>query len=150
MRPRLVELARELGVSARVVFTGDLPRPDVVALFKAAQVFAMISRVEESSVEGFGIAFLEAGALGLAVVGGRSGGIPDAVADGETGLLVDPADPEAVAEATTRILLDRGLAGRLGAAGRKRARDEFTWKRVVDAIVASFEDQELDPSRRGR
>jgi phosphatidylinositol alpha-1,6-mannosyltransferase len=150
MRPRLVELARDLRVSARVVLTGDLPRPDVVALFKAAQVFAMISRVEESSVEGFGIAFLEAGALGLAVVGGRSGGIPDAVADGETGLLVDPADPEAVAEAITRILLDRGLAGRLGAAGRKRARDEFTWKRVVDAIVASFEDQELDPSRRGR
>jgi phosphatidylinositol alpha-1,6-mannosyltransferase len=140
MRSRLVALSDSLGVGNRVIFTGDLPRPDVVALFMACDVFAMISRIEESSVEGFGIVFLEAGALGRPVVGGRSGGIPDAVADGETGLLVDPADPEDVARAITRILSDSDLAARLGEAGRKRARERFTWKRVVDTIVASLEE----------
>ncbi|MFZ1946453.1 MAG: glycosyltransferase [bacterium] len=140
MRSRLVALSDRLGVGDRVVFTGDLPRPDIVALFRACDVFAMISRVEESSVEGFGIVFLEAGALGRPVVGGRSGGVPDAVADGETGLLVDPADPQDVARAVTRILSDRDLAARLGEAGRRRAREQFTWKRVVDTVVASLEE----------
>jgi phosphatidylinositol alpha-1,6-mannosyltransferase len=140
MRPRLEALARELGLADRVVFTGSIPRTDVVALFKACDVFVMLSRIEGGSAEGFGIVFLEAGALGKPVVGGRAGGIPDAVEDGVTGLLVDPLSPEDGASAITRILLDRALAARLGAAGSERTRTRFTWNKVVDSILASLNE----------
>jgi phosphatidylinositol alpha-1,6-mannosyltransferase len=135
MRPHLVALSETLGVSDHVVLAGGLPRPEVIALFKACDVFAMISRIERGSVEGFGIAFLEAGALGKPVVGGRSGGIPDAVEDGLTGLLVDPTSPEEVAGAISRILLDHDLAARFGAAGSRRARSLFTWEKTIERIL---------------
>lgn len=138
MRGSLEALTRELGLGDRVVFTGEIPRPDVVALFKACDVFVMLSRIEAGSVEGFGIVFLEAGALGKPVVGGRSGGIPDAVEDGVTGILVDPSSTEEAADAITRILLDGQLAGRLGSAGSARTRSRFTWRKVVDSILASL------------
>ena len=140
MRPRLVALSETLGVHGHVVLTGGLARHDVIALFKACDVFAMISRIEAGSVEGFGIAFLEAGALGKPVVGGRSGGIPDAVEDGVTGLLVDPYRPEEVAEAITRILLDRQLAASLGAEGLRRARSVFTWQKTTERIIGGLNE----------
>jgi glycosyltransferase involved in cell wall biosynthesis len=61
------------------------------------------------------------------------------VAEGETGFLVDPGDPSEIAGAVVRILLDGDLAARLGAAGRRRVLDEFTWERTVDRIAASLE-----------
>jgi len=74
---------------------------------------------------------VEAAASGLPVVAGRSGGIPDIVADGETGLLVDTDQPEAVAEAVGRVLGDDSLARRLGSEGRKRVETYFNWDRVA-------------------
>ena len=140
MRSDLEALTRKLGLHDKVVFTGEIPRPDVVALFRACDVFVMLSRIEEGSVEGFGIVFLEAGALGKPVVGGRSGGIPDAVEDGVTGLLVDPLSPEEAAGAIARILVDHRLAASLGDAGSVRARSRFTWRRVVDSILAGLNE----------
>jgi glycosyltransferase involved in cell wall biosynthesis len=67
----------------------------------------------------------------LPVVAGRSGGIPDIVADGETGLLIDTDQPAAVAEAVARVLGDDSLARRLGTEGRKRVENYFNWDRVV-------------------
>ena len=85
-----------------------------------AQLLAMPSRLPAGGFagEGFGIVYLEAGAYGKPVVAGNVGGALDAVRDGETGLLVDPLDPLAVAEAIATLLSDRELAGRLGEGGR--------------------------------
>jgi phosphatidylinositol alpha-1,6-mannosyltransferase len=138
MRSRLLGLATELGVERHVVLTGGIPRVDVIALMKVCDVFVMASRLERGSVEGFGIVFLEAGILGKPVVGGRSGGIPDAVEDGSTGFLVDPESPDEIAQAVARILEDRNLAARLGAAGQARTRAMFTWDEVVGRIVAGL------------
>jgi phosphatidylinositol alpha-1,6-mannosyltransferase len=135
---RLKGLARETGVAARVLFTGSLPRADVLGFMAASDVFAMVSRQEGTNVEGFGIVFLEAAAMNKPVVGGRSGGIPDAVEDGVTGLLVDPLSPGEVSAAVLRIMKDPALARSLGEAGYERTARLFTWDEVVERILVSI------------
>jgi phosphatidylinositol alpha-1,6-mannosyltransferase len=84
-------------------------------------------QLEANDVEGFGIIFLEASACAKPIVGGRAGGIPDAVVDGVTGLLVDPHDPRDIANAIGRLLADHDLATRLGNEGRARVVRAFDW-----------------------
>jgi len=83
--------------------------------------------------EGFGIAYLEAGALGVPVVAGNVAGALDAVVDGVTGLLVDPTDHVAVADAITALLLDRERAEQMGRAGAERAK-QFAWPRIAGQV----------------
>ncbi len=85
--------------------------------------------------EGFGIVYLEAGVHGLPVVAGNVGGALDAVVDGTTGLLVDPTRPRPVADAVSRLLLDREAAGRMGAAGSEHAHD-FAWPAIAGRVEA--------------
>jgi phosphatidylinositol alpha-1,6-mannosyltransferase len=120
---RLRRLAGDLGCADHVIFAGRVPDEDLPDFYAACDVFVMPSRelAERDGVEGFGIVFLEAGACGKPVVGGRSGGIGDAVLDGTTGVLVDPLDEDALVSALTRLLLDPGEAARLGTAGRRYA-----------------------------
>jgi phosphatidylinositol alpha-1,6-mannosyltransferase len=139
MRPRLEEMSRACGVSGSVVFAGYIPRTQTLALFRTCSVFVMVSRIERGSAEGFGIVFLEAGAFSKPVIGGRSGGIPDAVADGESGILVDPRDPAEVAGAICRVLTDPDLASRLGSAGYRRVKSEFRWEHTVRKILESLD-----------
>jgi len=78
---------------------------------------------------------VEASASGVAVVGGRSGGVPDAVRDGETGILVDPDDPAAVAAGITELLGNPERRKQLGAAGRKAVESYYNWDRVVRELM---------------
>ncbi len=125
---QLVELARALGVADRVEFRGFAAEGELAGLYAAADVFAMVSRhrVAAGDVEGFGIVYLEANAAGLAVVGGRSGGVEDAVVDGETGLLVDPESVADTGAALLRLLCDTELRTRLATQGRVRAAHDFS------------------------
>jgi starch synthase len=84
-----------------------------------------------SEYEPLGIVNLEAMACGCAVVASAVGGIPEVVADGETGLLVPPGEPEALATAINSVIRDPGLAAALGARGRERAVAEFSWAAVA-------------------
>jgi phosphatidylinositol alpha-1,6-mannosyltransferase len=127
--------ARELGVADRVRFLTDVPDRDLPALYNTAEVYLGVSRLMEQRVEGFGISLAEASACGVPVVAGRSGGIPAAVRDGETGLLVDAERPEAVAEALARLLNDAALRARLGAAGRRAVESHYNWDRVTRDLV---------------
>ena len=131
-RELLEDLARELGVADRVSFLGTIDERDLPALYNLASVYVGASRrAERVGVEGFGISLVEASACGLPVVAGNSGGIPDAVRDGETGFLVPPEDPAALAGAVSRLLADRALAQRIGAAGRRAVETYYNWDRVV-------------------
>lgn len=118
---------------------GILPREEVVHVLSGAAVF-----VCPSIYEPFGLVNLEAMACQTAVVASRVGGIPEVVADGETGVLVDydGASPEAfargLAEAMTRLLEDPALAARMGAAGRRRVLERFTWPVVADRTVELY------------
>jgi phosphatidylinositol alpha-1,6-mannosyltransferase len=87
--------------------------------------------VTDLSAEGFGISLVEASASGVPVLAGRSGGIPEAVRDGETGLLVDAEQPEEVSQALCSLLEDRTLGQRLGAAGRRAVESYYNWDRVT-------------------
>jgi len=87
--------------------------------------------VSKSGAEGFGIVCLEAGACGKPVVAGRSGGLVDAVDHDKSGLLVDPQDIGAVAEALVSVLTNPAVADRLGKEGRRRVLERFTWEKVI-------------------
>ena len=103
-----------------------LPKPEVIQLLSHATVFAI-----PSIYEPLGIVNLEAMACGTAVVGSRTGGIPEGVADGETGLLVPPGEPGPLAEALNTLLRDPDRAAAMGQAGRKRAVSEFGWPAIA-------------------
>jgi phosphatidyl-myo-inositol dimannoside synthase len=149
-RPHFERLAAELGLGGRggggegggggggdaVRFLGSVPDAELPALYNAADLYVGASRRHELLVEGFGISLVEASACGLAVVGGRSGGVPDAVREGETGILVDPGDPGAVAAGINTLLADSGLRQRLGAAGRRAVETYYNWDRVAKELIA--------------
>jgi len=103
-----------------------LPKPEVIQLLTHATVFAC-----PSVYEPLGIVNLEAMACGTAVVGSRTGGIPEVVADGETGLLVPAGEPEPLAVALNALLADPGRAAAMGQAGRKRVVAEFGWPAIA-------------------
>jgi phosphatidylinositol alpha-1,6-mannosyltransferase len=140
-RERLKKLAHKIGVADRVKFLGEVSESDLPALYNLASVYVGASRrAERLGVEGFGISLVEASACGLPVVAGRSGGIPDAVREGETGFLIPPEDPAAIAEVVTRLLGDTELAGRVGKAGRRAVETYYNWDRVVRDLRA-IEDE---------
>jgi phosphatidylinositol alpha-1,6-mannosyltransferase len=143
LRESLEAQARANGSSDALVCTGSVSDAERDRLLSEAAVFAMPSRLPaRSGGEGFGIVYLEAGAHGTPVVAGDVGGALDAVVDGQTGLLVAPDDHVAVAEAISRLLLDRELATRLGGGGREWA-ERFAWpivvRRIEDVLIAVAE-----------
>ena len=129
--PALQAMAQSLGVADRVRFLTATPDSDLPALYNCAEIYCGFSRVTEEAAEGFGISLVEAAASGLPVVAGRGGGVPEAVHEWETGLLVDPERPDEVCGALQSLLDDRALAGRLGAAGRRAVETYYNWDRVT-------------------
>ena len=130
----LESLVAELRLGDAVRFLGFVPEDDLPALYNTADVFALVSRRYDLLVEGFGIAVMEASASGVPVLAGREAGLIDAVRDGETGLLVNPYCPAAVAEGLNRLLADDALRRRMGAAGRRAVETYFNWDRIVRDI----------------
>ncbi len=126
------QLAAELGIGDAVRFIGSVPDGDLPALYNVAEAYLGVSRrTGHTRVEGFGVALAEASACALPVVAGRSGGLAEAVKEGETGFVVEPDDPAAVAAALGRVVTDQLLARRLGQAGRKAVESYYNWDRVI-------------------
>jgi phosphatidylinositol alpha-1,6-mannosyltransferase len=144
---KLRALAAELGVEDRVKFIGHVDDDDLPALYNVAELYLGASRVAVNHVEGFGISLVEAAATSLPVVAGREGGMPEAVVDGETGLLADPYDPAALAAAIRRILRSPDLAAQLGAEGRRVAERSYSWQRVARDLRAIADAHELELAR---
>ncbi len=131
---RLRALASELRVAERVLFVGSQPHESLPDYFAASDLFVHPNReLKNGDVEGFGIVFLEAGAAGLPVIGGDSGGTPDAIRDGVTGYLVDPNDVEVLADRVMRVLGDPDLRRRMGEEGRRWAA-RFTWEAAAEKV----------------
>jgi len=145
LRHPLERMTAEAGVSGAVRFLGAVADAERDAALERAHVFAMPSRLPPGGVggEGFGIVYLEAAARGLPVVAGNVGGALDAVVHGETGLLVEPEDPAAVADAISTLLLEPQRARALGAGGMRRAQG-FAWP----LIARQLEDLVLDLTGR--
>ncbi|MFD3464285.1 glycosyltransferase family 4 protein [Nocardia fluminea] len=128
---RLRALAEALGVQDSVVFTGRVPSGELAAHHTIADVFAMPCRTRGAGldVEGLGIVFLEASATGVPVVAGDSGGAPETVREGETGIVVHGRSASQISDAIVELLTDRDKAARLGAAGRAWVEQNWHWDR---------------------
>lgn len=138
LEAELRELAQELGIAEDVIFAGYIPDEQINQHYNLADLMAMPNTAEAGDIEGFGMVFLEANAAGKPVIGGRSGGVSEAIAHGVTGLLV--ASDDELREALRTLLTDAELRARFGAAGLERARKDFAWTDRVAALErASFE-----------
>ncbi len=135
MRGQLEALARDLGIADRVRFLTNVPDADLPGLYNNAEMYLGVSRAAGLMMEGFGISLSEASACGIPVVGGSNGGIPDAVREDETGLLVDAHRPEAVMAAVRQLLENRDLALRLGSGGRRAVESFYNWNRVAADVA---------------
>ena len=137
-RAQLERLARRAGIAGSVVFTGPVPGADLPAYYDAGNVFAMPCRTRRGGldVEGLGIVYLEASASGLPVVGGDSGGAPDAILPGETGYVVSGRDPAAVADRIAGLLADPAGARAMGEKGAAWVDREWRWELVADRLMA--------------
>lgn len=120
------------GVRDVVSMTGRVSDTELAELYSRCSVFCLPAIIDSrGETEGLGVVLIEAMNHGKPVVASRLGGIVDAVSDGETGLLVTPDDPAALAECLLRVTEDAELAGRLGSAGRERARRLFSWEGIA-------------------
>ncbi len=134
--PRLRALVGELGLERHVELMGGVDEPTLGQVYAGADLFVMPSGKVNGSIEGYGMVYLEAGLAGLAVIGGDSGGVPEAVLHGESGLLVPPFDPEATADAIHHLLTDAGLRNRLAARNRELALERGWDGSLAPALVA--------------
>jgi glycosyltransferase involved in cell wall biosynthesis len=134
--------AQDLGVDGYVEFTGYIEDELLAQYFTRADVFAMPSKDRN---EGFGMVYMEASAVGTPVVGTHVGGVPYAVIQNETGLLVPPDDVPALVDALKKLLTDTKLASRLGARGAERAAAEFDWQ-ILGARTLQILEQATRPT----
>jgi len=125
-------LVQDLGLDTTVIFEKDVTDEILPAYYEACDIFVLTSREipERGEVEGFGIVFLEAAAAAKAVIAGKTGGVPEAVIDGQTGILVDPLDIEGIAANIVRLLQDKGTREKMGNKGRERVARQFSLERL--------------------
>ncbi|MEX0989616.1 MAG: glycosyltransferase family 4 protein [Actinomycetota bacterium] len=135
-RTRLERLAADVPAGS-VVFAGQVTDEQLPLAYALGDVFAMPcrDRLGGLEVEGWGIVFVEAAASGLPGIAGRSGGAPEAVLDGQTGLVVDGTDAGQIADAVAGLLADPDRASAMGRAGRARVEQQLSWTRVADRLA---------------
>lgn len=131
---QLKSQAQELGVSGAVSFPGFVPHEKALEFIAGHDIMVMPTLVEE----GFGVAALEAQALGLPVIASKTGGVPDIVIDGETGLLTPPGDIGALAKAMIVLISDAELRAKMGQAGAARVRRMFDHKKSLDKMAELY------------
>lgn len=140
--PHLARLMTELGLRDHVRFTGSVDDATLPSVLNAGQIFALPCRTVWKGLqpEGLGLSILEASSVGLPVVVGRSGGAPDAVQDGRTGLLVEGTDEAAIVEALDTLLAHSAVARRMGSAGREWVAARWSWDVMADHLLSSFRE----------
>lgn len=133
-----IQMAEMLGISRNVSFLGSVSDEQLLDLYKRCDIFALLPREDENGhFEGFGLVYLEANACGKPVVGTYSGGVPDAVLDGVTGLLVPPDDPESASKAILKLIQDEELRQKMGESGIEWAR-KHDWSKVIEQYLQVY------------
>ena len=134
----LHHLSERTGLTPSVHFTGPVPHAELPAHYAAGDVFAMPCRTRRGGldVEGLGIVYLEASATGLPVIGGDSGGAPDAILEGESGYVVPGKDADALAERLVALLRDPVTARAMGEKGRAWVERDWSWDQAAARLRA--------------
>jgi glycosyltransferase involved in cell wall biosynthesis len=136
----VVKLIRDLGIGGRINFTGRIEDEEFVRQYARASI-----AVVPSVYEGFGLPVGEAMACGVPVISTTGGALPEVV--GEAGLLVPPADPDALSKAIITLLDHPERARKLGEEGFKRVQAHFTWKKAAEKTVEVYRETIRDYSR---
>jgi len=138
---RLQHDAEALGLARVVRWLGYVPEADLPELYRSADLFALCTREDhdQPDVEGFGLAFLEAQACGIPVVGTRTGGIPDAVSEGRGGWLIGQDDLAALTAILARLVEAPENFRQMGQTARQRVESECTWERYMDRLIQVLE-----------
>lgn len=142
-KEKLKTQSEKLKISEHVIFCGNLPHSEIPREVASAALF-----VGPSRREGQGIAFVEAQAAGTAAIGAATGGIPEVIEDGVTGLLVQPENPEALARAMLKLLHDPGYAKQLAVEARKRVL-RYDWNRITESVAGLIEET-IENKKRAR
>ena len=137
-REKIREVARDAGVADRTLMFTDADQSELYSLLSAADIFVMPNIPIANDVEGFGIVAIEAAASGLPVVAARLEGIPDAVVDGETGILVEPKNVQAFADAIGNLARDEAYRAEFGERARRCVQARNDWGAVIDRYGALF------------
>lgn len=151
-KKRLQNLISLQNLSSMVKMVGWVTDDELADHYRLCDVFIMASREIPGRLdllEGFGIAFLEAGACAKPVIGGRSSGVADAIIHEQTGLLVDPFSQEEIATAVIRLCKDKGYADKLGLNGLERCRKELNWPAVCGRLQSLLENFRTPMKSRG-
>jgi phosphatidylinositol alpha-1,6-mannosyltransferase len=140
----LKALAGELQLEDRIIFTGAVDDLTKRTLLQGCELFVMPNRSLPGDMEGFGIVFLEAALFGRAVIGGNNGGVPDAVLNGQTGLLVDTSSSHVpLLDAMATLLRQPDLARRLGETARQRVLRKFDWAHLAAGLLRRLDNGHL-------
>jgi glycosyltransferase involved in cell wall biosynthesis len=136
MESGLKKMATDLELSDKIEFMGFLSEDKLVRHFKSLDIFIQSSIYQSES---FGVAVLEASACGVPVVATNVGGVPEVCIDGQTGFLVPPNDPDAIAATVSKLLKDKQLMRTLGENGRTFVVNNYTWSNCVDKMLKLFQ-----------
>jgi len=151
LRPELEQLIGELQLEGHVRLLGARPHAEVMAACERARLFVLPSvTLKDDYAEAQGLVLLEAQAMKLPVVATRSGGIPDSIAEGESGLLVPERDPERLAEAIAGLLEDPARCEAMGRAGRAFVEQHFSRARVTEKLLRAYREAMDRHAARGR
>ena len=139
-KEKFEQLAKELGVSGNVIFTGGVKHENTMSFFDLSDIFIMPNRYWNNKVEGLPNSLLEAAARSKPLIAGDHGGSREAVINNETGFLVDPESVEDIANAILAILGDSGKASQMGASGKKRIEQLHTEKGMIDNYTKALKN----------
>jgi phosphatidylinositol alpha-1,6-mannosyltransferase len=130
---------RELELEEHVRLLGSLSDADLSRLYRLSDMIVLPALSLNNDVEGFGIVILEGAAAGKPCVATRVGGIPDAVEDGKSGILVEPEDYDSMTDAVVTLLRNDARRSEMGTFARNRAREEFAWETIVSRYLRMFQ-----------
>lgn len=137
-KERLIKLAQNLNVADYVQFVGNVSDYELYLYYRACDVFILLPIKYKTSIEGFGMSFIEANACEMPVIGYGTGGVREAILNKRTGLLVDSLKPKDISKKIIQLFTDEDYRMRLGKEGRIRAAKDFNWTNSVRKIVSIY------------
>jgi len=140
-RANLEQLVTKMGLSHRVTFTGRISHDELKECYKNCDVFVLPACIDsKGDTEGLGVVLIEAMSYKKPVIASRVGGIVDIIKDRETGLLVPEKNPIKLADAIYEVLDNKALANRLGEAGEKFIKANFSWEKIIDKLIETYNE----------
>lgn len=138
--PYLKNLTKQLNLESQIEFLGSSDLEKRNKFYKLSDIFLMPVETKENNIEGFGIVFLEANYYKVPVIGTATGGVVEAIVDGETGLLIKPNDLNDLVEKILYLYENENVRKKMGEKGHNRAINEYSWQKIVDDYIRVFKN----------